>query len=143
MEILLELMGYQVKTAHDGESAIRMIAEFIPQVALIDIGLPGLNGYELARRLLALPQVNGITLIAQTGWGRDEDRELSRQAGFQHHLHQADRSPATGEAPGRDSWFNVASVDYLAVENMKGKRPKRFSVPQKNDTLGVTDDNPN
>jgi len=86
MAILLEEMGYQVKTAHDGESAIRMIAEFIPQVALIDIGLPGLNGYELARRLLALPQVNGITLIAQTGWGRDEDRELSRQAGFQHHL---------------------------------------------------------
>ena len=86
MAILLEVMGYQVKTAHDGESAIRMIAEFVPQVALIDIGLPGLNGYELARRLLALPQVNGITLIAQTGWGRDEDRELSRQAGFQHHL---------------------------------------------------------
>ena len=86
MAMLLELMGYQVKTAHDGESAIRMIAEFIPQVALIDIGLPGLNGYELARRLLALPQVSGITLIAQTGWGRDEDRELSRQAGFQHHL---------------------------------------------------------
>ena len=55
-------------------------------MALVDIGLPGLNGYDLARRLLALPQARGITLIAQTGWGRDEDRELSRQAGFQHHL---------------------------------------------------------
>jgi PAS domain S-box-containing protein len=86
MAMLLELMGYQVQTAHDGESAIRMIAEFVPHVALIDIGLPGLNGYELARRLLGLPQLSGITLIAQTGWGRDEDRELSRQAGFQHHL---------------------------------------------------------
>lgn len=86
MAMLLQMMGYQARIAHDGESAIRMIAEFVPQVALIDIGLPGFNGYELARRLLGLPQLTGITLIAQTGWGRDEDRELSRQAGFEHHL---------------------------------------------------------
>ena len=86
MATLLEMMGYQARVAYDGESAMRMIAEFVPQVALVDIGLPGLNGYELARRLLDLPQARGITLIAQTGWGRDEDRELSRQAGFQHHL---------------------------------------------------------
>ena len=86
MATLLEMMGYQARVAYDGESAMRMIAEFVPQVALVDIGLPGLNGYELARRLLELPQARGITLIAQTGWGRDEDRELSRQAGFQHHL---------------------------------------------------------
>ena len=86
MATLLEMMGYHARVAYDGESAIRMIAEFVPQVALVDIGLPGLNGYDLARRLLELPQARGITLIAQTGWGRDEDRELSRQAGFQHHL---------------------------------------------------------
>ena len=86
MATLLEMMGYQARVAYDGESAMRMIAEFVPQVALVDIGLPGLDGYELARRLLEMPQASGITLIAQTGWGRDEDRELSRQAGFQHHL---------------------------------------------------------
>ncbi|HYJ16721.1 MAG TPA: ATP-binding protein, partial [Candidatus Limnocylindria bacterium] len=86
MATLLEMMGYQARVAYDGESAMRMIAEFVPQVALVDIGLPGLDGYELARRLLEMPQARGITLIAQTGWGRDEDRELSRQAGFQHHL---------------------------------------------------------
>jgi CheY-like chemotaxis protein len=86
LAMLLEMMGYQVRTAHDGASALDMIAEFLPHVALIDIGLPGLNGYELARRLRALPQLSNVTLIAQTGWGREEDREQSRQSGFQHHL---------------------------------------------------------
>ena len=86
LAMLLEMLGYQVRTAHDGTSAIDMIAEFLPQVALIDIGLPGMDGYELACRLRKLPQLSGITLIAQTGWGRNEDHEQSRQAGFQHHL---------------------------------------------------------
>ena len=86
LAMLLEMLGYQVRTAHDGTSAIDMIAEFLPQVALIDIGLPGMDGYELACRLRELPQLSGITLIAQTGWGRNEDHEQSRQAGFQHHL---------------------------------------------------------
>ena len=86
LAILLEMMGYQVRTASDASTALSMIAEFVPQVALIDIGLPGLNGYELARRLRDLPQLRDITLIAQTGWGTEDDREQARQAGFQHHL---------------------------------------------------------
>ena len=86
LAILLEMMGYQVRTACDASTALSMIAEFVPQVALIDIGLPGLNGYELARRLRDLPQLRDITLIAQTGWGTEDDREQARQAGFQHHL---------------------------------------------------------
>lgn len=86
LAILLEMMGYQVRTACDASTAMSMMAEFVPQVALIDIGLPGLNGYELARRLRDLPQLRDITLIAQTGWGTEDDREQARQAGFQHHL---------------------------------------------------------
>ena len=86
LAILLEMMGYQVRTASDASSALSMMAEFVPQVALIDIGLPGLSGYELARRLRALPELRDLTLIAQTGWGTEDDREQARQAGFQHHL---------------------------------------------------------
>ena len=86
LAMLLETMGYQVRTAYDGARALDVISAFLPQVALIDIGLPGMNGYDLASRLRELPQLNGITLIAQTGWGRDEDREESTQVGFRHHL---------------------------------------------------------
>jgi len=86
LAMLLEMMGYQVRTASDAASALSMMAEFVPQVALIDIGLPGLNGYELARQVRSLPQLRDITLIAQTGWGTDDDREQAREAGFQHHL---------------------------------------------------------
>ena len=82
LAMLLEMMGYQVRTASDAASALRMMAEFIPQVALIDIGLPGLNGYELARQVRSMPQLRDITLIAQTGWGTDDDREQAREAGF-------------------------------------------------------------
>jgi CheY-like chemotaxis protein len=86
LAMLLEMMGYQVRTASDAASALSMMAEFVPQVALIDIGLPGLNGYELARQVRSLPQLRDITLIAQTGWGTDDDRDQAREAGFQHHL---------------------------------------------------------
>jgi len=86
LAMLLETMGFQVRTAHDGARALDVIAAFVPQVALIDIGLPGMSGYDLAGRLRELPQLNGVILIAQTGWGREEDREQSIRVGFQHHL---------------------------------------------------------
>jgi CheY-like chemotaxis protein len=84
--MLLESMGHQVRTAHNGESALRTAAEFNPDVALIDIGLPDMNGYELARRLRQQPRFKNMLLIAQTGWGRDEDRQAAHEAGFDHHL---------------------------------------------------------
>ena len=55
-------------------------------MALLDIGLPGESGYQLAQRLRAMPELEGLLLIAQTGWGSEEDRERSRAAGFDHHL---------------------------------------------------------
>ena len=86
LAMLLEMMGYQVRTASDASSALTMLAEFVPQVALIDIGLPGSNGYELARQVRGLPQLRDITLIAQTGWDSEDDRKRAQEAGFQHHL---------------------------------------------------------
>jgi CheY-like chemotaxis protein len=86
LSMLLELMGHEVRLAHDGPSALQISTEFLPDVALIDVGLPGMSGYEVARRIREQPELRHIVLIAQTGWGREEDREESRAAGFDHHL---------------------------------------------------------
>ncbi len=86
LAMLLESMGHQVQIASDGPSALDMAADFTPEVGLIDIGLPGMTGYEVARRLRAQPQLKNMLLIAQTGWGRDEDRQRAHEAGFDHHL---------------------------------------------------------
>jgi PAS domain S-box-containing protein len=85
--MLLEYDGHEVKVALDGPSALAILEDFVPDLALIDLGLPhGMSGHDLARLIRAQPRFNNTLLIAQTGWGRDEDRERSRAAGFNHHL---------------------------------------------------------
>lgn len=86
LALLLRSSGHNVRVAHDGEEAVRIATEFSPQVAFLDIGLPKLNGYDLARRLSTLPATRDTLLVAITGWGQDRDRDLARQAGFKHHL---------------------------------------------------------
>jgi CheY-like chemotaxis protein len=86
MSALLTLLGNEVRTAHDGEEAVRVAAEFAPRIILLDIGLPKLNGYEAARRIRALPHGSETVLIALTGWGNAPDRQRSKDAGFDHHL---------------------------------------------------------
>src|SRR5262249_46481169 len=83
----LEQLGYQVKVAHDGRSARDAGAGFQPDVALLDIGLPVMDGYELAQRLRENRQGKPhLRLVAITGYGQDKDRERSRRAGFEQHL---------------------------------------------------------
>jgi signal transduction histidine kinase len=82
----LAAMGQQVKVLADGPSALEMAAHWRPQVALLDIGLPVMDGYEVARRLTAIPGCERTRLIAVTGYGQESDRERSRQAGFDEHL---------------------------------------------------------
>ena len=86
LERLFKRMGHEVRVAYDAAGAVRVMEEFLPEFALIDIGLPGVNGYELARQLREQAQFQNVTLIAQTGWGRDEDRNQARAAGFDYHL---------------------------------------------------------
>jgi CheY-like chemotaxis protein len=84
--MLLTLMGHEVRLAENGPDALAAVAAFHPDVALVDIGLPGMNEYEVARRIRAEPQFRDIVLVAQTGWGQDDDRRRSQEAGFDHHL---------------------------------------------------------
>ncbi|KFI07095.1 ATP-binding protein [Massilia sp. BSC265] len=82
----LELFGCEVRAAHSASAALAMAQEFAPEVALLDIGLPDLNGYELARRLRATEAGRHMRLIAATGWGQEKDRQRAFDAGFDHHL---------------------------------------------------------
>jgi PAS domain S-box-containing protein len=86
LKMLLELNGEQVRAAYDGESALTVAREFRPQVALLDVGMPRMDGYEVARRLRAAPETREAVLVAVTGWGQPEDRRRSSEAGFDHHL---------------------------------------------------------
>ncbi|GAC1547818.1 MAG: hypothetical protein NVS2B9_14810 [Myxococcales bacterium] len=79
-------MGHVTRIATDGPQALRLIEEFTPQIALLDLGLPVMDGYELARQLLAVEALAGLRLIAVTGYGESADRAQSRQAGFELHL---------------------------------------------------------
>jgi CheY-like chemotaxis protein len=63
-----------------------MAAQFAPDVVLLDIGMPGMDGYEVARRMRAMAQLTDALIVAQTGWGQEEDRRRSREAGFDHHF---------------------------------------------------------
>jgi PAS domain S-box-containing protein len=83
---LLRLEGHEIRTAQDAQQAVAEAVEFGPDVALLDIGLPGVDGYELAGRLRSLPQTRGALLVAVTGYGRSEDFARSGAAGFDHHL---------------------------------------------------------
>jgi CheY-like chemotaxis protein len=84
--MLLRLMGNEVHTAHDGLEAVGAAAAFQPDVVLLDIGLPKLNGYEAARRIREQEGGAGVLLVALTGWGQEEDRRRSHEAGFDHHM---------------------------------------------------------
>jgi CheY-like chemotaxis protein len=84
--MLLKLLGADVHVVYDGPGALSAIDSFRPSVVLLDIGLPSMDGYEVARRIRRRPELDGLTLIALTGWGQTEDRVRTREAGFQHHL---------------------------------------------------------
>jgi CheY-like chemotaxis protein len=83
---LLERMGNEVHVAYDGEQAVAAEAEFRPDVVLLDLGLPKLNGYEACRRIREQSVGRRVLMIAQTGWGQVEDRQRTREAGFDHHM---------------------------------------------------------
>jgi two-component system, chemotaxis family, CheB/CheR fusion protein len=83
---ILKMMGNEVLTVYDGESAIKAASEFKPNVVLCDIGMPKMNGYDTARRIRAEEWGRNAVLVALTGWGQKEDRQKSAEAGFDHHL---------------------------------------------------------
>jgi two-component system CheB/CheR fusion protein len=86
MAMILALEGHDTRTVHDGQSALEAVARGDAEVVLLDLGLPGLNGFEVARRLRATTAGRDLLLIATTGWGQQKDIQASAAAGFDHHL---------------------------------------------------------
>jgi signal transduction histidine kinase len=86
LAMILEMAGHEVRVAHDGRAALSVAQTFRPDTILLDIGMPQLNGYEVARALRQEPWGRGICLIALTGWGQESDRQLAIDAGFDRHL---------------------------------------------------------
>jgi CheY-like chemotaxis protein len=83
---LLRLTGHDVRTANDGPSALELAKAYRPEVVLLDLGMPGMSGFDVARRVREQDGLRDVVLVALTGWGQDEDRRLTCEAGFDHHL---------------------------------------------------------
>jgi CheY-like chemotaxis protein len=86
LQTVVRLLGHDVRTAGDGRKAVEVAAEYRPEVVLMDLGMPRMNGYEAARHIRNQTWGAEVVLIALTGWGREEDRQRTREAGFDHHL---------------------------------------------------------
>jgi PAS domain S-box-containing protein len=86
LALLLQLEGHEVQVAHEGKAALALVEKHLPDLAFLDIGMPGMDGYELAQRIRRQPQFQKMFLVALTGWGQEEDRRRTREAGFDHHL---------------------------------------------------------
>ena len=84
--MLLQFGGHETHKAHDGVAAIRAAERLRPDAVLLDIGLPGLNGYEVCGRIRQEPWGKDLVLVALTGWGQEEDRHKSKEAGFDAHM---------------------------------------------------------
>jgi len=86
LSLLLQMNAHEIRTATNGRDALALVRDFTPDIAFLDIGMPGMTGYELATRLRAMPQLARTTLVAVTGWGSEEDQLRAREAGFDHHF---------------------------------------------------------
>ena len=86
LAMLLRLQGHDVQVAHDGPSALELAASYFPNMIFLDIGMPGMDGYEVARRMRQQAGLEKVVLAALTGWGQQEDRRRTAEAGFDHHL---------------------------------------------------------
>jgi CheY-like chemotaxis protein len=84
--MLLKMLGAEVSVVHDGEAALRAVVAQRPAVVFLDLGMPGMDGFEVARRIRQQPETSDTTLIALTGWGQERDRRETKAAGFDHHL---------------------------------------------------------
>jgi PAS domain S-box-containing protein len=86
LSIMLKMMGNTTRTAYDGQEAVSVAGEFRPDVILLDLGLPRMSGYEACRRIREQPGGEAVVMVAQTGWGQEEDRQRTHDAGFDHHM---------------------------------------------------------
>jgi CheY-like chemotaxis protein len=86
LSMILKILGAEVRVARDGPEALAALPDYDPEIVLLDIGMPGMDGYEVARRIRADKPGPRPAIVALTGWGQEQDRREARAAGFDHHL---------------------------------------------------------
>jgi two-component system CheB/CheR fusion protein len=86
LSMMLEMLGHEVSSAHDGLEALETAKRSKPELIFMDLGMPRMSGYDAARLIRSAPECNGVVLVALTGWGQEEDRRRSLEAGFDHHI---------------------------------------------------------
>jgi len=86
LSMLVELLGYETQTAYDGQEALDVAEQFTPDVVLLDLGMPRMDGFEACRRMRERPWGSRVAVIAVTGWGQAEDQRRTEAAGFDRHL---------------------------------------------------------
>ncbi|WP_313168113.1 hybrid sensor histidine kinase/response regulator [Massilia oculi] len=101
LSLLLQMNAHEIRTATNGRDALALVRDFTPDIAFLDIGMPGMTGYELAARLRAMPALAHTTLVAVTGWGSEEDQLRAREAGFDHHFTKPIAAEAVSRLLGR------------------------------------------
>jgi CheY-like chemotaxis protein len=114
--MLLQVLGADVRVVYDGQAALDAVRAYQPSLVLLDIGMPGLDGYEVARRVRADPGCRGITLAALTGWGQLEDRRRTREAGIRSSSREAHRPRVAAIGAG------VVSKPPLVAGGSTGRR---------------------
>ena len=129
--MLLRLQGHEVRVAYSGMAALEMTKTYTPDVVFLDIGMPGMDGYEVARRMRQQPGLEKVVLAALTGWGQQEDRRRTAEAGFDHHL---------VKPPEPKSWRTCSQSEVL-IRHILGRLPplslhpvgscldERFKIP--------------
>ncbi|HEX5445981.1 MAG TPA: response regulator [Pirellulales bacterium] len=115
LAMLLKLLGADVQTVYDGASALEAMRAVRPAAVLLDLGMPAMDGYEVARRIRAEPELRDVFLIALTGWGQEDDRRRSQDAGFNVHL--------------------VKPVDHLALRTLLADLPPAPASGQQHASL--------
>ena len=115
LDMAVSQLGHVTKLAHDGAAAITSAGEFAPDVILLDIGLPVMNGYAVAQALRAQPRFNHVHIAAVTGWGQDEDRRKARDAGFDSHFTKPLASAAVEELLARVAQEPARSGDGIST----------------------------
>ena len=127
---LLKILGNNVRTVHDGQAALESFSSFQPVVVLLDLGMPEMNGFDVARRMRELPHFDKATLVALTGWGQEDDRRRTQEAGFEHHLVKpVNLDPLAGAAGRRQEPLGRVRSGWVGPPHTNPKRGARVLRP--------------
>ena len=108
LALALQMLGQETCVVHDGEQALALAGDFLPDLAILDIGMPKLDGLDLARALRRMPELAGTRLVALSGWGQPQDRKLALEAGFDRHIPKP---------------IGIETLEELLRETVEGRKP--------------------